>query len=377
MSNFTGMSKRILFLADIDSSHTQKWAVSLHKKGFEIGIFSIRKSTAEWYYQYPDIRIYDAHGFGKDKFGKNALTKIDYLKLVPELKDAIVEFAPDILHAHYATSYGLLGVRTGFHPLIISVWGSDVFEFPQKSIVHRYIVKRNLRKADFVFSTSEVMKAEVVKLGRADVVVTPFGVDLSAYKRFEVPPLFDHETKVIGTIKTLEPHYGIGALIMAFDVVRKNYSGKVKLVICGDGSEEQELKTLVKVMGMDNDVLFTGTIPQSDVPKYLNAFDVFANLSLRESFGVSILEAMACEVPVVLSDVDGPKEISRDGKFGSMISGSDPGAAAQAMLKLLNEPEFAREQVAKAYEHVRLNYDWDKNLDYIVAQYKKIEPHKK
>lgn len=371
------MNKRILFLADIDSSHTQKWAVSLHRKGFEIGIFSIRKSISEWYYQFPAIRVYDAHGFGKDKFGKNSLSKIDYLKLVPELKAAIVEFSPDILHAHYATSYGLLGVRSGFHPLIISVWGSDVFEFPQKSILHRYLVKRNLRKADFVFSTSEVMKAEVMKLGREDVVVTPFGVDLSVYKRFEVPPLFDRETKVIGTIKTLEPHYGIGALIMAFEVVRKNYSGKVKLVICGSGSEEEELKKLVKVKGMTNDVLFTGTIPQSDVPKYLNAFDVFANLSLRESFGVSILEAMACEVPVVMSDVDGPKEISRNGKFGSMISGSDPGAAGHAILKLLNDPEFARERAATAYEHVQLNYDWEKNLDNIVEQYNTIPPHKK
>src|SRR5688572_25038511 len=141
------MSRRILFLSDIDSSHTRKWAISLHERKFTVAIFSIRKSSTDWFAGYPNISVYDGDGFSKEKFSGSSAGKLDYLKLLPALRKAIAEFKPDIIHAHYATSYGLLGVRTGFHPLIISVWGSDVFEFPRKSILHRYLVKRNLRKA--------------------------------------------------------------------------------------------------------------------------------------------------------------------------------------------------------------------------------------
>lgn len=363
---------RILFLADADSSHTRKWAVGLHKRGFTIAIFSLRKSAAGWNAEYPGIRIYDADAYAKEKFGKADARKISYLKFTEQVREIIASFKPDIVHAHYATSYGLLGVKTKFHPLVISAWGSDVFEFPEKSILHRYLVKRNLRKADAVFSTSEVMKKQIQKLGRNDVVVTPFGVDLSVYKRRPVKRLFDEDTKVVGTIKTLEPHYGIGVLLWAFAKVKMEYKGKVKLVICGTGSQMVELKEMAISLEISDDVLFTGAISQDDVPYYLNNFDVFVNPSLRESFGVSVIEAMACEVPVVLSNADGPKEISGNGKFAIMVKAQDAGDTALAISRLLKEPSFAKELSEKALQHVRAKYDWERNLDSIIVHYTKL-----
>lgn len=362
------MSARILFLADAESSHTMKWAIGLHGRGFIIALFSLRKCTTAWHEDYPGIRIYDADAYAKEKFGVSDAGKISYLRFTDAIKNIIAEFKPDLVHAHYATSYGLLGVKTKFHPLIISAWGSDVFEFPEKSILHRYVVKRNLRKADAVFSTSEVMKKQIQKLGRKDVDVTPFGVDLNVFK--PAPKRMFGDAKVVGTIKTLEQHYGIDILIQSFAIVRSKYQGPLKLVICGDGSQRKALEQLAAACGCKDDIIFAGAIPQHEVPKYLNAFDVFANLSRRESFGVSILEAMACGVPVVCSNADGPKEISENGKYASQVEVGE--TAAGAMLSLLENEDAAKSLAADAMEHVKRKYDWSRNLDDIQKHYNKL-----
>lgn len=362
------MSARILFLADADSSHTMKWAIGLHERGLQIAIFSLRKCSSAWNENYPAIKIYDADAYAKQKFGQSDASKVSYLKFTDAVKNIIAEFKPDIVHAHYATSYGLLGVKTKFHPLIISAWGSDVFEFPEKSILHRYVVKRNLRKADAVFSTSEVMKKQIQNLGRNDVAVTPFGIDLRTFK--PNPHRMFGDAKVVGTVKTLEQHYGIDLLIQSFAIVKSKYLKPLKLVICGDGSQRKALEQIAATSGCKDDIIFTGSIPQNDVPKYLNAFDVFANLSRRESFGVSILEAMACGIPVVASNADGPKEITENGRYASQVEVGE--TAAESILRLLENEDASSALAVEALEHVKRKYNWSHNLDEILKHYNKL-----
>lgn len=366
------MGMRILFLADADSSHTRKWAVGLHERGIEVAIFSLRKSQSGWHFAYPAIRIYDKEAFSNPMFTKGSLSKLSYLKSSAAVKKAIEDFKPTILHAHYATSYGLLGVRSKFHPLIISVWGSDVFEFPDKSFLHRMMVANNLKRADAVFSTSNVMKEQVLKLVDRPVTVTPFGIDITTYSRKPEVPLFDSETKVIGTIKTLEKHYGIDVLINSFALVKKKYSGKLKLVICGSGTQEQELKLLAAQSGYNDDIVFTGAISQEEVPQYMNRFDVFANLSRQESFGVAVLEAMSCEVPVVVSSAPGLAEISANGDCAVMVPIDDVYASAEAMLKCIADGNYADGLRSKGRQRVVQHYNWRNNLTDIIAKYTTI-----
>src|ERR1051326_9430158 len=132
--------KRILFLADVNSAHTRKWDVSLAEKGFTIGIFTLSRPESEWYKQN-NIIVFNGN-INKNIFSSSALSKMSYLKVIPLAKKAIHKFKPDILHAHYATSYGMIGMRADFHPYIISCWGSDVMDFPKKSFIHKFTLKK-------------------------------------------------------------------------------------------------------------------------------------------------------------------------------------------------------------------------------------------
>jgi glycosyltransferase involved in cell wall biosynthesis len=370
------MKKRILFLSDIDSAHTRKWAVSLSDRGYAIGIFSLARSNSNWYKNYPLITVFDREGFQKKKFYSGAWSKLSYLRLLPALRNSIAEFKPDIVHAHYATSYGLLGVRSKFHPLIISVWGADIFDFPQVSFLHKMLVKNNLRHADRIFSTSYVMKEEILKYVKADIAVTPFGVDTKIFCRKEVVPLFDAGTKVVGIIKTLESKYGIDILLRAFALVKNEFSdAPLKLLIAGSGTKENEYQKLSGELGITDATFFSGHLPHEKVAAYHNHIDVFVSPSIldSESFGVSVVEAMACERPVVVSSVAGLKEVVEDNVTGMVVPPKDERKTADAILSFLRNPEKAAQFGKAGRARVLKYYDWEKNLDAIEALYEKIK----
>src|SRR6478609_677551 len=142
---------KILLLSDTYSEHTEKWALALANAGIKIGLFSFNKASYEWH-NHPNITVF----FEPDQKinAERTLTKLSYLKYVKILRKIIRHFQPDILHAHYATSYGLVAALTGFKPFFLSVWGSDVYDFPARSKFHKKIFQYNLGKADMIFSTS-------------------------------------------------------------------------------------------------------------------------------------------------------------------------------------------------------------------------------
>jgi len=119
---------KVLLLSDPNSPHTIKWARSLAENGMDIYIFGLGDYKEGVYEDYKNIRVKVLNETITRKEG--SLIKIKYLKALPIVKRIIREFKPDILHAHYASSYGLIGALSGFHPYIVSVWGSDVFSFP-------------------------------------------------------------------------------------------------------------------------------------------------------------------------------------------------------------------------------------------------------
>ncbi|NQV01019.1 MAG: glycosyltransferase, partial [Bacteroidia bacterium] len=163
---------RVLLLSDVNSAHTKRWATSLSQNGIDLAIFSIARTTDNWTDNL-EIRLFSKGNYQPGIFSSTLLDKSSFLKLVPYLKRTIRQFKPDIVHAHYATSYGLLGALTGFHPLVISVWGSDVLQFPKHSSVGKWIVRFNFKRADTICSTSVSMIPEIRRYTKKEIEVIP------------------------------------------------------------------------------------------------------------------------------------------------------------------------------------------------------------
>lgn len=356
-------------MADINSVHTQKWAIGLAKSGFKIGIFSFNGPDTNWYKQY-DVEC--LHKPSIVKSSSKFLAKLAYIAFLPKVKAVIKEFQPDILHAHYASSYGLLGALSGFHPYIISAWGTDVMKFPHINFITRQIIKFNLRSADSICATSHTIEKHIHQLINKKVEVIPFGVDLS---KFVSKKNFDKDDSIftIGCTKALEKIYNISALILSFSELKQKFpSKKIKLVIVGDGSERGTLEKMVSDLQLNEDVVFEGKLSHAEVVSKINEFDVLVNLSEYESFGVSVVEAMACQIPVIVSDAEGLKEVVNNQNNGTIVSSNNIHQIANALEKLMLNEELRSSIGINAFERVRNNYNWLSNLQQMIAVYNSV-----
>lgn len=343
---------KIMFIGAATSNHTKRWVNSLVEKNHEVLLIS-RADQID------------------DKKEISKKVKIKYLKFggglgyylnVVELKKIIRDFKPDVVNAHYATGYGTLARLAKARPLLISCWGSDIYKYPKKNKFNKYLLKKNLMYADGVASTSIAMAKEAEKflnLKENSIFITPFGVDTNIF----FPNRDEHERLRIGIVKYLEPIYDIELLIKAFSIVYSSRKEKPILEIIGDGSLKSELIKLTEDLKIKDAVIFRGIIPNKEVPKYINSMDIFVNCSLQESFGVALVEAMSCEVPVVATDTEGFSEIVNNGVDGIILKDRKPETMAEA-LNLLLDNETLRKQMGKnGRKKVLELYNWDKNVE--------------
>ena len=354
---------RIFILSEIISIHTRRWVTSLCQRGHTVFLFGLLKSDVTPYDGIPNLTIYSC-GYSLDEISRRRQWingKIQYLGGLSAAKRKIKEFKPDILHAHYASSYGLIGALSGFHPFIVSVWGSDVYEYPNAGTVYRRLLQYTFKKADTILSTSHCMAAETRKYTDKDISITPFGVDT---KRFAPQPVSKSDQFVIGNVKTLRHLYGIDLLIKAFaELCSMAPDRNLLLKIAGTGPQWQELQTLCNTLGISNKVQFLGYIPNEQLPTLYSSFDVSVSLSRRESFGVVAVEAMACECPVVTSAADGFKEVVADGETGFIVPVEDSHSAALALQKLVSDESLRISMGRAGRQRVLRLYDWERNVD--------------
>jgi glycosyltransferase involved in cell wall biosynthesis len=298
--------------------------------------------------------------------------RMGYVASAYALRRLLGKIKPDILNAHYATGYGLLARLSGFKPLLLSVWGSDVYDFPELSAFHRFMLKSNLQAATAIASTSRCMARKTEEtFSHRNILITPFGVDEQLFT-----PRISAEGQnriVIGTVKTLMNKYGIDTLIESFAIVKRCIGDNVPLFleITGGGPDLDDLKALAIKLGIAEYVIFHGSMPHACVPEMLRRLDIYVALSRldSESFGVAILEAGSCQLPVVVSDADGPAEVTLDGTTGFIVPRNNPAAAAKAIFRLVCEPELCRRMGQAGRDHVLANYTWEKSVDIMMAAY--------
>ena len=360
---------RILFIGAATSNHTIRWVNALSNRNHDVMLVSRSDQRDNKKRISPNVKIkYLKHGGG-----------IGYYLNVFELKRIYKDFKPDVVNAHYATGYGTLARLSRWRPLVLSVWGSDVYDFPWKSARNRRLLCKNLNYADEIASTSFAMAEEtrrVLSDPKREITVTPFGVDLSLFQQKNKSTVSD--CKIVGIVKYLEPIYDIPLLINAFEILHKRIIN-TELHIYGYGKLKDKLIELCESKHISGSVKFMGVIPNNEVPKALNSMDVFVNCSKQESFGVAVVEAMACGIPVVATNCEGFKEIIENGKDGIIIENRDPALLSQKISLLLEDRELASSIVLRAKEKIERLYDWSKNVSTMEQLYqdaiKKYQNH--
>ena len=353
---------RLILLGAGSVIHTQRWANGLAAAGVEVLCLSQHEFLATGW----DTRV------RCERLPHRGL--LGYFLNARAVTRAFARHGGELLNAHYATGYGMLAMRSGVRPRLVSVWGSDVYDFPALSPVHRALVQKVLSTADGVASTSEAMARQVLAVMagrplRSALAITPFGVDTARFCPGAAgrpgAPL------VIGTVKTLAPKYGIDTLFRAFAMLAADAGPPACLRVVGGGPQRAELEVLARTLGVAERVQFIGSVDHADVPAQLEGFDIFVAASRldSESFGVAVIEASACGLPVVVTRVGGLPEVVREGETGLVVERDDPAGLAQALRRLLDDPALRARLGRAGRERVAEKYEWSACVRHMVEVY--------
>jgi glycosyltransferase involved in cell wall biosynthesis len=359
---------KVLLLAGGSSIHTVRWLNGLVHAGLDVAL-ATQHPPLEGI--SPAVRIHALPFEGQ----------LGYFRNVTAFRKVLGDEKPDIVNAHYASGYGTTARLAGFEPTLLSVWGADVYDFPGKSPLHRWWLKGNLRAAAGIASTSVAMAVQtrVVEPALGDIVITPFGVETDRFS--PAPRGASDETIVIGTVKALTEKYGIDTMLrsiaLLLETLRREDHPAAELVrvrIVGEGAQRTELAALADTLGLGPITTFTGPVPHDLVPDELRKIDVYVALSRldSESFGVAIIEAGACGVPVIVSNVGGLPEVVDAEVTGIVVPKDDPKAAAGALHRLIVDPNLRRRMGDAGRVRVRNEYEWRHNVSQMISGYQAL-----
>lgn len=343
---------RLLMLAPASAVHTQRWANGLCSLGAEVHVACLAEHVPSVSTLDDRITVHTLSGRGQ----------VAYFTQAREVAKLARRVRPDVVNAHYASGYGTLFRLAHLKPSVLSAWGSDVYEFPDRGPLQRWLVAGNLRYAGAVTSSSNVMAARIAEVTHGGVAATviPFGVDPAIF--WPGPERADGRPVRFGIVKTLEPHYRIDVVIDAFArYVSDRDPDAATLDIYGSGALLPELQARIARLGVSDRVVVHGGIAHEAVPAALRALDVFVLASETESFGVAAVEAMACGVPVIASDAPGFVEVLDSGRYGLLYPRGDVGALVQHMSGLGADVEARRRLRVAGMEGAR-RYDWRRNV---------------
>ena len=296
----------------------------------------------------------------------------------------IEEFKPDVIHAHAATPAGFVGLllknRYGL-PLVCSLRGSDVNVYPHYGKLSMRLTEKVITRADRLVSVSNALKTEAGFIAKAkkDISVVYNGCDNDI---FTVNREFrQYSRKILGIPEAakvlifagdISIDKGIVELIEAFKKVRSK-KANLHLVLIGAPKGSQETKTLTRITGsMNGSLHMTGRLEHLEIPRYLNAGDIFVLPSHSEGLPNAILEAMACSLPVIATRVGGIPEAVEDGKSGILTEKKDTNSLARAMEYLIENGVAAKEMGVYGRKIMESRFSWKKNAQKIIEIYREI-----
>ena len=283
-----------------------------------------------------------------------------------ELEDLIKKEDIDIIHGHYLFPAGAAAVEVGNKHNIktyVTAHGSDMFELYKSKPFMRPTIKKVLKNADGIFAVSKALRQEIIATGVSGIAektkLSWNSVDISKFslkdddsfkKEFG---LFDKP--IVLFVGNLIKRKNVGALLEAKKIAKSDYY----LVIVGDGPLSKKLRKKVEDENIP-DVIFTGS--RTDVENIIPNCDFLVLPSFSESFGLVLIEALACGKPVIGSDVGGISEIIND-DVGLLVNPNDVSSISNSIDKLVDDEDLrvslsrnARNR-AKDFSQVTIPYD--------------------
>ncbi|MEK5206846.1 N-acetyl-alpha-D-glucosaminyl L-malate synthase BshA [Psychrobacillus sp. FSL H8-0510] len=297
------------------------------------------------------------------------------IALANKMAEVIVDEQLDVLHVHYAIPHAVcailakdmansdIGIVTTLHGTDITVLGYD------SSL--KGAIKYGIEKSDVVTAVSHSLGQETMDLisPNKDIETIYNFIDEQEYTKKDAGNLKEllgikpHE-KVVIHVSNFRKVKHVPDIVQSFKLIHEEVPSKLLLV--GDGPEKHPIMESIKGTSIENDVLFLGK--QENLSELYSIADLMLLLSEKESFGLVLLEAMACGVPCIGTNVGGIPEVITNGENGFIVELGDWKKVAEHGVEVLQNPSLHKQIVDRSLEVIRDRF----SSKSIVEQYEKM-----
>ncbi len=369
---------KILYLSEMLGPHDYRFLSMDIARGYNVTLLTHRKDLDA---AGMESRHYDVRNIKGLKIvhspGLADNTAVNIFRRIMEIKRIIRAEKPDVLHAGWILTSGLVAALSGFHPYLLMPWGSDIMYYAKSSVRNRIIAGYAISRADMITCDCEYEKrilADDFKYPEGKVVVMPWDVDLQVFRKSNNDPALKEKLgftgrKVLLMMRIFRPAYGIEDFIKALPAV-KEANPEARVLMLGYGPIENDLKDLASDLALDGFIHWTGYVPQREVVKYINASDIYVSTSLMDGSSSSLLEAMACGLPAVVTDIPGNMEWVKDGVNGIVVKKSDPVSISKGINRLLKDDDLRVRMSGNNIKKIESDADFSKNFSRLENTYR-------
>ena len=325
---------RILYFSRGFTTHDQRFLTSLSKTDHEVLFLRLENKYSNSVEEtlHDSIKILPVLNQNKNFYYVNTISNLIRLRRI------IQKFKPDLVHAGPIQSCAFLIAIAGFSPLITMSWGSDILVDSEKNLLFKAVTKFTLKKSAHFLGDCNTVKNKAKELGFPEEKITifPWGIDLEKFHPGENQSLRSklgwNEKFILLSLRSWEDIYGVDILVKGFIEASKVIPG-LRLILLGDGSQREHLKELISDAKISDKVFFGGIISQSELPQYYQAANLYLSASFSDGSSVSLMEALGCGLPVLVSDLPSNQEWIKDAENGWLFK---TGSVEDLKLKILD-----------------------------------------
>ena len=308
------------------------------------------------------------------KGGKHPAHWQDGIGLLLNLKQVINQVRPDLIHAGPIQTSALLAASTGFRPLVSMSWGSDLLYEADRNPWWQWATRYTLRRTTVLVGDCQAVrtKAESLSFPKERIIIFPWGLDLMHYSPGKGDDLRARlgwqDAFILLSLRSWEPVYGVDVVIRAF-IEASHTLPELRLILLGTGSQSDLLHRLVEENHLVERVFFNNHVSQKDLPQYYRAADLYLSASHSDGSSVSLMEALACGRPSLVSNIAGNREWVTDGKEGWLFSDGDASAMAEKICWIAINQSCLPKMGAAARDQAEKRADWSKNFQELLRAY--------
>jgi len=288
-----------------------------------------------------------------------------YIPNIHKIVRIFKKIKPDFVHLHAQHYYSPAIILSGIQYILTS-WGTEVLTLPNENIIIKILAKTTATKASKITVDANCLKEIWTRMGvpNRKVEVIPFGVSLKIFNPQvdgseirESLKIQNNDIVLISTRALHNHHYNVECFVKAIPLILKAYS-KVKFIIKGSGPLEGYLRNLAKKLDVSEYVRFVGLVPHSEIAKYLAAADIYVSTCFVDTTSVSLLEAMACGLAPIVTDVSGNREWITNGENGLLFPPKNPTVLAEKAIQLIKNEDLRKSFGKKCFRIVKQKASW-------------------